>query len=69
MIKKYKIEGMTCSSCVARVKEKLESREEITEANIQLEEPQATLKLVGMIDIAELQATLAEAGNYKVTAL
>jgi len=69
MIKKYKIEGMTCGNCVASVKKHLESAEEISEANIQLEEPQASLKLVGMLDISELQAIVAEAGSYKITAL
>lgn len=69
MIKKYKIEGMTCSSCVEKVKKQLESKEEISEAQIQLTEPQATLKLVGMLDVSDLQAILAEVGNYKISTL
>ena len=36
MVKEYKIEGMTCGGCVAKVKKSLEYLSEVERAEIQL---------------------------------
>lgn len=69
MKRTYKIEGMTCGHCVASVQKALDNVDEIAAAKIQLESPQAELTLNGMVSLDELQEIVAEAGNYKITAV
>jgi len=64
MLQKYNIEGMTCGGCIASVKRALENVVDIEEANIQLQVPQAILKLKQSIDISVLQSAI---GRYKIT--
>ncbi len=66
MEKTYKIEGMTCGGCVAKVKQSLEAIPGISKANIQLEAPQGVLTLERAIEVEELQAAL---GKYAIEAL
>lgn len=63
MIKEYKIEGMTCGSCVAKVKKYLENADGVIKANIQLTAPQGIIKLDHPIDVEALQSKL---GKYKI---
>lgn len=63
MIKEYKIEGMTCGSCVAKVKQSLENLNAIESANVQLAAPQGTLKMKNPLQLATLQEAI---GHYKI---
>lgn len=64
MVQKYNIEGMTCGGCVASVKRALENLADVEEAKIQLQVPQAVLKLKHPIDVGTLQAAI---GQYKIS--
>ena len=60
---------MTCNGCVAKVKSELLKMGDITEANVQLAAPQATITMQQHISTAALQGTIAKAGNYKISDL
>jgi len=64
MIQTYKIEGMTCGGCVAKVKAALEKITQIQEAKIQLEFPQAEIKASEFPDIETLQNAI---GHYQIS--
>lgn len=66
MTHQYNISGMTCGSCVARVKSELLKLGEVTNAEIQLSAPQATISMVTHISLAQLQAAVSKAGNYTI---
>lgn len=66
MVKTYKIEGMTCGGCVASVKNQLETSEAISNANIQLNSPQAVLTFTKGVDLQTLQTLIGKAGNYTI---
>ncbi len=67
MIKKtYKIEGMTCGGCVTSVKKQLDDSDLISEANIQLDFPQAKISSVNEVGIETLQSIINKAGNYTI---
>ncbi len=63
----YLISGMTCGNCVAKAKSQFLTLENVTEANIQLTTPQATITMQKHIPLIELQNVLSKAGNYKIT--
>ncbi len=63
----YHISGMTCKSCVAKVKSALLKLGDITEAEVKLDAPQATITMSGHISTATLQQALTSAGNYTIT--
>ncbi|MCW3074099.1 MAG: heavy-metal-associated protein [Flaviaesturariibacter sp.] len=63
----YSITGMTCKSCVAKVKSSLLKLGDITEADVQLASPQATISMQNHIKLAALQAAISKAGNYTIT--
>jgi copper chaperone CopZ len=63
----YTITGMTCGSCVAKVKSQLLMLGDITDADVQLTSPQATLTMQRHIPTSELQGALHKAGNYTIT--
>lgn len=63
----YQIDGMSCKSCIAKVKSELLKLGEITEAEIQLAYPQAKLTMSSHISVSTLQNTIARAGDYKIT--
>lgn len=63
----YNITGMTCSSCVGRVKSELLKLGDITEANVKLESPQATISMAKHIATADLQKAVSKAGHYTIT--
>lgn len=63
----YHINGITCNGCVAKAKSALLTLGDITEANVQLAQPQATITMQKHISVATLQAALNKAGNYTIS--
>lgn len=64
MTHQYQILGMTCGSCVARVKNELLKLGDIEETNVQLQSPQATITMSKHINIPVLQQAVSKAGNF-----
>ncbi len=62
----YTIAGMTCKSCVAKVKSALLKLGDITEAEIQLDAPQATITMQKHITTNILQEVVSKAGHYTI---
>jgi copper chaperone CopZ len=62
----YEIKGMTCGSCIAKVRQALLSINGITAADIQLSSPQATITMRQHVPAAELQRAVATAGHYSI---
>ncbi len=67
MTHEYQITGMTCGSCVARVKNELLKLGDITGAEIKLSSPQAVISMSRHIGTPVLQEAVSKAGNYKLT--
>ena len=67
MTHSYKITGMTCGSCVSKVKSELLKIGEVTEARVQLQAPQATISMTGHIPTSKLQEVISKAGPYTIT--
>lgn len=63
----YNISGMTCGNCVAKAKSALLKIGDISEADVQLQAPQATISMQNHIPLKTLQAALTRAGNYIIT--
>ena len=63
----YNITGMTCGNCVAKAKSQLLMLGDVTEADIQLTAPQATITMQKHIPVSALQDALSKAGNYTIT--
>lgn len=63
----YNIAGMTCNSCVAKVKSKLLILGDVTEAVVQLTAPQASIRMQNHIPVTVLQDALSKAGHYTIT--
>ena len=63
----YNIDGMTCTSCVAKVKSELLKMGDVTESNVQLQAPHATITMQKHIPIETLQSAIKKAGNYTIT--
>lgn len=64
MIQTYKIEGMTCGACVAKVKAALEKIVEIPEVKVQLDFPQAEIKASEFPTLGALQNAI---GHYQIS--
>lgn len=62
----YTITGMTCGSCVARVKSAFLKMGDITEAEVQLAAPQATITMQKHVPTAVLQQALDFSGKYAI---
>ncbi|HYD23117.1 MAG TPA: MauE/DoxX family redox-associated membrane protein [Flavipsychrobacter sp.] len=60
----YKITGMTCGGCVAKVKSELLKLPEVESADVQLASPQATITMQKHISTLKLQEAISKAGNY-----
>ncbi len=58
---------MTCNGCVAKVKSELLKFGDITEADVQLTAPQATISMQQHIPVQTLKSALQKAGNYTIT--
>ena len=63
----YNITGMTCNNCITKVKSELLKMGDITEADLQLTAPQATITMQKHIPVGSLQAAIQKAGNYTIT--
>lgn len=63
----YNITGMTCGNCVAKAKSQLLTLGDVTEANVQLTAPQATITMQKHIPLNILQNALGKAGHYSIT--
>jgi copper chaperone CopZ len=66
MTHSYQISGMTCGSCVARVKSELLKLGDVLEANVQLESPQAVISMSKHVDTGRLQKAISNAGAYTI---
>jgi len=66
MTHQYNIAGMTCSGCVAKVKDALLRLSEVTGADVQQQSPQATIAMQQHIPLKVLQEALQKAGNYTI---
>lgn len=64
MIQTYKIEGMTCGGCVAKVKVALEKIRQVQEAKVQLDFPQAEIEASEALNIEALQNAI---GHYQIS--
>lgn len=62
----YNITGMTCGNCVSKAKSQLLTLGDVTEANVQLAAPQATIAMQKHIPLNVLQNVLSKAGNYNI---
>ena len=62
----YQIDGMHCNSCISKVKNELLKIGPITEAQIQLQSPQATITMEKHISTAELQQAVTKAGSFSL---
>jgi len=60
----YNIKGMTCGGCVAKVKKLIEEVPGVTQAKIQLENPQAKITSNYGLDIDQVQHVL---GKYEIS--
>jgi len=58
---------MTCNNCVAKVKTEILKLGDVTEAEVQLNDPQATITMQKHIRLKELQSALSKAGDYSIT--
>lgn len=63
----YTISGMTCGSCIAKVKNELLKIPLITSADLQLTAPQASIAMKQYIPVGILQQALHKAGRYIIT--
>jgi len=63
----YQIKGMTCNSCVAKVKSELLKLGDVLSADVQLKEPQATITMNKHISDNILQSAIQKAGNYTIS--
>lgn len=67
MTHEYQITGMTCDSCVARVKNELLKLGDVTGVEAKLSSPQAVISMSRHISTPVLQEAVSKAGNYKIT--
>ena len=64
MTQTYQIDGMHCGSCIAKVKHELFKLGDVTEAEIQLNSPQATITMERPISADKLQQAVSRAGSF-----
>lgn len=62
----YQIEGMHCGSCIAKVKSELLKLGDVTEAEVQLTSPQATISMSQHISLTSLQKAIEKAGKFTI---
>lgn len=62
----YQIKGMTCQNCVAKAKSALLSLGDVSEAEIQLQTPQATITMLKHIPTTVLQNAISKAGEFVI---
>lgn len=57
---------MGCSGCVDRVKKALLSLEDISDARVQLQHPQAVITMIRPVPPELMQMTLHKVGHYTI---
>ncbi|TRX49668.1 heavy-metal-associated domain-containing protein [Fulvivirga sp. M361] len=67
MTKEYTVTGMTCNGCLAKVKRTINGIEEIQEATIQLEYPQAKITANESLNLKDINQALKKVGNYTIS--
>ncbi|HLO71699.1 MAG TPA: MauE/DoxX family redox-associated membrane protein [Flavipsychrobacter sp.] len=63
----YNITGMTCNSCVAKVKSAILKLGDVLQADVQRDAPQATITMQKHIPLSTLQAAISFDGKYAIT--
>ncbi len=63
----YNITGMTCGGCVAKVKSQLLKLGDVTEAEVQLSAPQATIGMSKHIPVSLLQEAIGSDGKFQIS--
>lgn len=66
MTKTYFIEGMSCGSCLAKVKAAILKVEGVQSGQVQLQFPQTTIKMERDIQTNIFQSALNKAGPYQI---
>lgn len=67
MTHQYQIAGMHCGSCIAKIKNELLKLGDVTEAQVQLVAPQATIGMANHIPLSTLQQAIEKAGKFTIT--
>jgi copper chaperone CopZ len=67
MTNTYQIEGMHCGSCITKVKSELLKLGDVTEAEVQLKGPQATISMAYHIPLSALQRAIDKAGKFTIS--
>ena len=62
----YEIKGMTCNSCVAKVKSALLMLSDVASADVQLNAPQASITMQKHIPLKTLQEAVSGAGKFTI---
>lgn len=65
MQQEFRIEGMHCNGCVARVTKALQAIAD--DVQVTLEPPRATLETTDELSLDEVKAAVKKAGDYVVT--
>lgn len=65
----YQIDGMHCGSCITKVKSELLKLADVTEADVQLTSPQATISMSQLISLGSLQKAIDKAGKFTIKEL
>ena len=65
----YQIDGLTCQNCVAKAKSALLLLGDVSEAEVQLKSPQATISMLKHIPTSILQDALSKAGDFHIQEL
>jgi copper chaperone CopZ len=66
MENKYKITGMTCGGCVAKVEKQLNSLPQVIKATVHLDSPNGIISSENEVSINTLQKALNEKGKYSI---
>lgn len=67
MTHSYKVEGITCEGCVAKVKHKLLLHPDVSAADVQLEGQKAVVTMSRHITVNELQDAIGRGTKYVIT--
>ncbi len=65
---RYIVSGMTCHHCVAHVTEEVSAIPGVDKVNVTLADGSMVVQSSSPVDFAAIQAAVAEAGEYTVTA-
>src|SRR5438045_1908734 len=68
MTHSYKVTGMTCEGCVAKVKHKLLAHPDVTAADVKLDDQNVTVTMQKHISLEDLQSAIGNDSKYKIIA-